>query len=94
MKETKIHVRYYGFIREKLERSSDQFTFQHRVSMEDLISCIIANYGKQVENLFFNQSVNKKELNVLITKNKILTGADEELDDRDEVALIPIMSGG
>jgi len=94
MKDIKINVRYYGFIQEKLERSSDQFTFQHRVSMEDLISCIIANYGKQVENLFFNQFANKKELTVLITKNKILVGADEELNDRDEVALIPMMSGG
>lgn len=94
MKDIKINVRYYGFIREKLERSSDQFTFQNRVSMEDLISCIIANYGKQVENLFFNQFANKKELTVLITKNKILVGADEELNDRDEVALIPMMSGG
>jgi molybdopterin synthase catalytic subunit len=80
----RVRVLFFGMLREMAGKAADEIELPEGASVRE----VIAHYQSQLPQL--KQSLNSLALAV----NQQYTGPDTKLNERDEVALLPPVSGG
>ncbi len=78
----KVKVKYFSIIRELLSKEEEIIEIPQKSRIEDLLNLLYSKYPQLMEYSF------------LIAKNHTYSKKKEKLNDNDEIALIPPVSGG
>jgi molybdopterin synthase sulfur carrier subunit len=90
----KVKVRYFASIREKLNKSEEEFEIENNITLKDFIQRLSKN--QEVKEVLFESEELKR--NVLVAINAVTVNkADLDkiiLKDNDVVAFFPVISAG
>jgi len=90
----KIWVAFYGV----LARTTGEKTLEVNGStVKEVLSLLTARYGEQFENKIYDESGKlRRFVNIYVNGKDIrfLGQLDSELDDGDEISIIPAVGGG
>mmetsp|Transcript_14767 Transcript_14767/g.47063 ORF Transcript_14767/g.47063 Transcript_14767/m.47063 type:complete len:82 (+) Transcript_14767:3856-4101(+) len=80
-----IHIRFFASLRERL--GSDSMNFEY--SGEQTVSQLLSELYEKSDNLLM-----LKEQDVLVAVNQTLCGHEARINDGDEIAFFPPVTGG
>ncbi|MCW4002261.1 MAG: MoaD/ThiS family protein [Candidatus Bathyarchaeota archaeon] len=94
----KVKVQYFGFIKNMLKKSEEEFELSEGASLSDLLSRIAGIYGEAFRKEVYEPGLKDVKTGFVVTVNGVLMGqlhdVDTELSEGDNVILMTLMSGG
>ncbi len=94
----KVKVEYLGFIKNLLNKRSEEFSLPKGTRLQELLSKLSNNYGTNFKQQVFEPGDKDMKSGFVVTVNGILIGQlkgmNTELRDMDHIILMSLMSGG
>jgi MoaD family protein len=94
----KIRVNYFGLFRKEFRKRTEDVQLPNKSRLIDLLLCLAERYGEKFETYIFTPSDTDVKEDVLLNVNGVasrqLHGLETELNEGDEVAFMPLFSGG
>jgi len=94
----KVRVQYLGYIRNMLRKEEDEFELADDTLLSDLLNKLAGIYGEAFRREVFEPGLRDVKTGFAVAVNGILMeqlgGVDTRLNDRDNVILMTLMSGG
>lgn len=94
----KVKVEYLGFIKNLLNKRSEEFSLSKGTHLQELLSKLSNNYGTSFKQQVFEPGEKDVKSGFVVTVNGILIGQlkgmKTELRNRDHIILMSLMSGG
>ncbi len=91
-------MQYLGFIRNRINKSQDEFELAAGASISVVLDKIAGLYGKSFKKEFYEPGLKDVKMGFVVTVNGILMGqlqgVDTRLNDGDNIILMSLMSGG
>jgi len=98
MRVMRVKVRYFGFIKNMINRETDEFELQEGSTLSGLLDRLTGIYGKPFEKEVYESGLEDLKSGFVVTVNGILMGQLQrlgtELKDGDSVVLMSLMTGG
>ena len=93
-----IRISYFGHFRIKFHKRSENIQISKNANLHDLLSFLIERYGETFKSSVFNPSDTRIKDDVLLNINNIpssqLNGLKTKLNNEDEIAFMPLFTGG
>ena len=93
-----VKIEYLGFIKNLLNKRSEEFSLPKGMHLQELLSKLSNNYGAPFKQQVFEPGDKDIKSGFVVTVNGILIGQlkgmKTELRDQDHVILMSLMSGG
>ena len=94
----KVKVQYFGFIKNMLKKSEEEFELSKDASLSDLLSRIAGVHGEPFRKEVYEPGLKHVKTGFVVTVNGVLMGqlhgVDTKLSEGDNVILMTLMSGG
>jgi len=94
----KVRVQYLGYIRNMLGKEEDEFELAEGTFLYDLLNKLAGIYGEAFRREVFEPGLRDVKTGFAVAINGILMeqlgGVDAKLNNRDNVILMTLMSGG
>ena len=94
----KVKVQYFGFIKNMLKKSEEEFELSQGASLSDLLSRIAGVHGEAFRKEVYEPGLKDVKTGFVVTVNGVLMGqlhdVDTKLSEGDNVILMTLMSGG
>ncbi|MGC8913019.1 MAG: molybdopterin converting factor subunit 1 [Thermoplasmata archaeon] len=79
----KIKVKYFAGLRDITGRETETINVEHGITISGLLSLLYKKYPEM-----------KKTAEIIVAKNRQYVEENERIEDGDEIALLPPVSGG
>jgi len=94
----RIQINYFGHFRMKFHKRSENIQMSKNANLYDLLLFLIERYGEIFKIYVFDPSdtsiKNDVLLNINDTPSSQLKGLKTKLNNADEIAFMPLFSGG
>ena len=90
-------MKYFTFLRELIGRREEEYEFEKKPTVEELINLVAEKYGKEARDYLFEKDGMLKETLSFLVNGKSITGLNgpkTKLVDGDVLAIIPPVGGG
>jgi len=90
-------MKYFTFLRELIGRREEEYEFEKKPTVEELINLVAEKYGKKARDYLFEKDGMLKETLSFLVNGKSITGLNgpkTKLVDGDVLAIIPPVGGG
>lgn len=98
MKNLKVKVQYFGYIKNMLNKKEDNITIDKGASLSDLLNKLAGVNGAAFRKEVYEPGLKDLKMGFSVTVNGVfmrqLGGLDAKLADGDNVILMSLMSGG
>ncbi len=94
----RVRVNYFGLYRMEFSKRSEDVQLSKKARLYDLLQYLAEKYGDKFRVHVFDSSNGDVKEDVLLSVNSMpsrqLNGLETELNNGDEVAFMPLFSGG
>ncbi len=96
MRALRVKVKFFTTLREMVGKREEEYEFQKRITVEELLRFIVEKYGKMAEDYLFKNGKPKESFSFLINGKSISSqeGLKTELKNGDILAILPPVGGG